>query len=214
MRDADFIICCAQATRRWSADPVRPGGGMHGVLTVMGRTEELLGMHYENYQRGRGEEKTEGGRGERDQKWKSSSVREQRVCDAHPVTRWFERKQVKCKRELPLDRFQSQLEIRTADWKAVKPQRRLQFCTDPAWRADNWHGGLCLAAVITTSELVFHTGTKRGLLFNGTHGPPPQSPGTGCLTCNGLPVRWRADASCPAYKALYLSSPRLLAKTP
>ncbi|PYH57065.1 uncharacterized protein BO96DRAFT_45416 [Aspergillus niger CBS 101883] len=34
---------------------------------------------------------------------------------------------------------------------------------------------------------------------------PPKCPGTGCLTCNGLQVRWRADASCPVYKALYLS---------
>ncbi|RAK73052.1 uncharacterized protein BO72DRAFT_252367 [Aspergillus fijiensis CBS 313.89] len=37
------------------------------------------------------------------------------------------------------------------------------------------------------------------------HGPLPQVPGTGCLTCNGLLVRWRADASCPVYKAQCLS---------
>ncbi|PWY70981.1 hypothetical protein BO70DRAFT_365288 [Aspergillus heteromorphus CBS 117.55] len=37
-------------------------------------------------------------------------------------------------------------------------------------------------------------------------GPPsPKAPGTGCLICSGLLVRWRADASRPAYKAQCLS---------
>lgn len=111
-----------------------------------------------------------------------SSVRAQRVCDAHPVTRWFERKQVKCERsvsqadgchsrspksnkpcdlgqynqwlreiqsvrELPLDRGNAlvlcifgwtkimaqelQLEIKTGDWKAVKPQAAAAVLYEP-----------------------------------------------------------------------------------
>ncbi|PYH67602.1 uncharacterized protein BO88DRAFT_444841 [Aspergillus vadensis CBS 113365] len=211
--------------------------GVHGVLTVMGRTK------------GKREREREREREERDRRYGTesqsvqSSVRAQKVCDAHPVTRWFERKQVKCERSvsqadgliskggsLPLDGGNALImvqEIKTGDSKAVKPQAAAAVLYEPAWLAANWHGGLpgsrnypvrCVGGLLSSGTVLLNSDypliaqltVNLGCLRRrptkwGWIAERRQPPSTESMDHTPPSVRWRADASCPVYKALYLS---------
>lgn len=73
-----------------------------------GRTKCRKWKNREEKEKRERESESERGRGKREtgvmvmkvSQSVQSSVRAQKVCDAHPVTRWFERKQVKCERSV------------------------------------------------------------------------------------------------------------------
>ncbi|OJI82895.1 hypothetical protein ASPTUDRAFT_76485 [Aspergillus tubingensis CBS 134.48] len=115
-----------------------------------------------------------------------SSVRAQKVCDAHPVTRWFERKQVKCERSA----------VRNYPVRCVV-----------SYPNSKRKGGLLSSG--TTSEpaqLTVNLGCLRRRPTKwGRIAERRQPPSTESMDHTPPTVRWRADASCPVYKALYLS---------